>query len=340
MELKDLHWFLTLAKHRHYGRAATELGVTQPALSQRMLKLEQQFLTKLVLRRPGRPKPERRPATDVGKDGEEHYGSKLAPPGAGHHLVLTGAGEELRASASRIMQELRHLSAAVLDARDAGYIFMPVGHTPGHREAVLAAVAAVTQQNVSLHFKVEQYSDDVVEERVRDGRLTVGLISALPTIEGLCYQHLADTPLRLVVNKAHRLAKVNAVQKLGELTRDRFALLSHPRPERLDVDRYFEAHGFIPNVAVETNVLGTVLAIVRRSSLVTALHAPAHLTELRGLALVNLPDCTAKQPSYLIWPNRSLLPHSREAELLMEELRAHLGGGSPRVHLSGSRRGP
>jgi len=51
--LRQLRYVVALARHRHFGRAAEECAVTQPALSMQVRELEREIGTVLVERRPG-----------------------------------------------------------------------------------------------------------------------------------------------------------------------------------------------------------------------------------------------------------------------------------------------
>lgn len=50
MRILDMMTFVTLARHRHFGRAAQELHLTQPAISIRLAAIEQEFGCKLMHR--------------------------------------------------------------------------------------------------------------------------------------------------------------------------------------------------------------------------------------------------------------------------------------------------
>jgi Bacterial regulatory helix-turn-helix protein, lysR family len=50
MQLRLLHYFVTLAREQHFARAAEICGVTQPALSAGLHVLETQFGKRLVVR--------------------------------------------------------------------------------------------------------------------------------------------------------------------------------------------------------------------------------------------------------------------------------------------------
>ena len=51
--LRQLRYLTALARHRHFGRAAADCAVTQPALSMQVRELEREIGTELVERRPG-----------------------------------------------------------------------------------------------------------------------------------------------------------------------------------------------------------------------------------------------------------------------------------------------
>jgi LysR family hydrogen peroxide-inducible transcriptional activator len=53
MTFRQLRYLAALARHRHFGRAAEECAVTQPALSMQIRELEKELGVDLVERRPG-----------------------------------------------------------------------------------------------------------------------------------------------------------------------------------------------------------------------------------------------------------------------------------------------
>ena len=52
MELRDIEYFAAIAKHGHVGRAAESLGLSQPALSKSLRRMEHAMQAKLVRRTP------------------------------------------------------------------------------------------------------------------------------------------------------------------------------------------------------------------------------------------------------------------------------------------------
>jgi LysR family hydrogen peroxide-inducible transcriptional activator len=71
--LRQLRYLASLARHRHFGRAAEECAISQPALSMQIRELEREIGTELVERRPGESA-----LTDTGRDVAERAAGILA----------------------------------------------------------------------------------------------------------------------------------------------------------------------------------------------------------------------------------------------------------------------
>ena len=88
--LRQLRYLSSLARHRHFGRAAADCAVTQPALSMQVRELEREIGAELVERRPGEIA-----LTDTGLDVAERAEQILAATRdlvdfARHRGLLTG----------------------------------------------------------------------------------------------------------------------------------------------------------------------------------------------------------------------------------------------------------
>lgn len=89
--LRQLRYLVSLARHRHFGRAAADCAVTQPALSMQVRELEREIGAELVERRPGAIA-----LTDTGREVAERAEHVLAATRdlvdfARHRDVLSGS---------------------------------------------------------------------------------------------------------------------------------------------------------------------------------------------------------------------------------------------------------
>jgi LysR family hydrogen peroxide-inducible transcriptional activator len=73
LTLRQLHYLDALARHRHFGRAAEDCGVSQPALSMQIQELEALLGVELVERRHGAMLV----LTEVGEETARRAGSIL-----------------------------------------------------------------------------------------------------------------------------------------------------------------------------------------------------------------------------------------------------------------------
>lgn len=102
MNFLQLEYFLTILKFNSISKAASELYITQPALSQQLIHLEKELDTKLFYRK-------------------------------GNSLILTEAGERFRDSAQNMLYEYRTMQTMMAELKDNGSFsgnrtLIPRGH--------------------------------------------------------------------------------------------------------------------------------------------------------------------------------------------------------------------
>ncbi|RKH58043.1 LysR substrate-binding domain-containing protein [Corallococcus llansteffanensis] len=287
MELRHLRYFSAVADTLHFGRAARRVHISQPTLSQQIRQLEEEVGTPLFER------------TRAG-------------------VRLTQAGELFRTYASRALEDVNAGLSAVGALRGLATGALRVGYPPSMRGIVVPALAAVLRKHPGLALSAEEAVVRRLERRLADGRLDVGLGYAPARLADLDAEPVFDSRLVLVVARGHALAGAESVG-VKLLAEEPFALLSRGLRVRARVDAHFAAIRLVPRVALESNAVATVLAIVRAGLAVTVLPEP-RLADAERLVVKRLSPAPRSELAALLW--RKGAPRTPAAELFAAEVRA------------------
>jgi DNA-binding transcriptional LysR family regulator len=194
MELRDIEYFAVVAEHRHLGRAAEALDLTQPALSKSLRRLEQAMGAKLVKRTP--------------------KGVELTAEGA----ALMSHVRQLRLSLADVAREISDVSAG-----RAGQLRL--GAAPGFvDDIVLCACSAVVKDAPHVTLTVTVAANDVLLPSLRNGELDL-IVSGIPALPfgDLVQEHLFDDEIVAIASADHRLAHQGQVT-LADVAQERWAV--------------------------------------------------------------------------------------------------------------------
>jgi DNA-binding transcriptional LysR family regulator len=183
MELRHLRYFVALADARHFTRAATVLGIAQPALSQQIRRLEAEVGLQLVAR-------------------------------STRSVTLTPAGEALAVGARRVLRDVDRLSdelAAIRGVR-TGRLVVGVTRTPGAVD-VAAALAAFHREHPGVELDVREGLSVDLLGGLRAGELDLAVVAEGPSLDarGIDLQAVAAEPLVAIVPTEHALAARSAL---------------------------------------------------------------------------------------------------------------------------------
>ncbi|PZO03673.1 MAG: LysR family transcriptional regulator [Hyphomicrobiales bacterium] len=167
--LKQLRYFAAVARHRHFGRAAQECHVSQPALSLQIQELEAQLGCQLVERQRGA-------------------------------ISLTETGREIAERARRILLEASDL---VDHARHRPQLLsgeLDLGVIPSIAPYLLPATLPMLQRrHPALGLRLRESQTNTLLDELADGRLDVALMSLPVDRNGLETLPLFDDPFLLVM---------------------------------------------------------------------------------------------------------------------------------------------
>ncbi len=230
--LAAIHCFLALTDQRHFGRAAARLGISQPALTQQLKRLERQLGVVLIER-------------------------------SARQFTLTAAGQALVTEGRRLVD---HAAATVENVRRAAR-----GERGRLRLALLAS-CSLGVVGRALQMLQAEYPDVSVEllddppdalAGVAAGILDAALLRGPVAYPAVVADLVAEEPLIAVLPAGHPLAARPRVA-LGELRTERFVMFKRSAsPPLYDaIIATCHAAGFAPHVAQEAGEWQTIASLV------------------------------------------------------------------------------
>jgi DNA-binding transcriptional LysR family regulator len=200
MNFRDVEYFAVLAEHGHVGRAAEALGLSQPALSVSLRRLEQTMNAKLF---------------------------KRTPKG----IELTDVGQVLLLQVRRLRQTRDDVMREVADLSQGRAGNLRVGAHAGVMENLMGPACCAllnAAPNVTLTVTIE--SNEASVSAIREGRLDLGVsVLPSPSHKDLAQEHLLDDTIVVFASAQHRLARRKQVT-LDDLEGERWASTAFSAP--------------------------------------------------------------------------------------------------------------
>src|ERR1700761_1416986 len=269
MLLRHIRYFLAVAEHRNFTRAAEALHVSQPTLSQQIRQLEDTLRVQLLDR-------------------------------SGRTIQLTDAGDAYVRYAKRALQELEAGKRAIHDVQELSRGSLRLAIMPTFTAYLIGPLLEKYNRkypNVTLN--ILEMPQDRMEALLNEDALDIGIAfdeTHTPDIET---QTLFVEALAMVVGISHPHAKRRSALKVNEFEKEALVLLNGEFATRRYIDRYCKRHGISPRISIEVNSINAVIEIVRRSALATVLPA-AIAREHSELCLVQLEPALPQRTAALL----------------------------------------
>ena len=256
MILRHINYFLAVAKHESFTRAAASLYVSQPALSQQIKQLEETLGTTLFDR-------------------------------SGRSVKLTDAGEVYARYAHKALQDLEEGRRALHDVQNLSRGALRIAITPTFTTYLIGPlIKAFHNLYPNITLSIQEMSQEQMEKQLLDDEFDVGIAFAEVHSAEIETQTLLVETLALVVNKDHPLARHQVID-LQTLSEQSLVLLSHEFITRGQIEHYCRQHSIKPQVLMEANSLSAVLEIIHHTQLTTLLpsNIVSNRDELIAIAL-------------------------------------------------------
>lgn len=296
MELRHLRYFIAVAEELHFGRAAEQLGISQPPLSQQIQAMEEELGVRLFER-------------------------------TNRRVALSEVGQLFLPEARQVLAQLEQAVAVARRAQRGELGELKVGFTSSapFTSTIPRAIRAFRQACPEVHLDLRELSSRGVAEAVHEGRLQVGVLRPLaPLPEELVALELFAEPLVVVLPVGHPLAGGADGVRLAELGEEPFVFFPRSFGTGL-YDQLLElarAAGFVPRIVQEASEAMTLIGLVATGLGVTVLPASFSRMRIDGVVCRTLLDPGATTAVWLVRRRDEDSPLVRRfAELLEREAR-------------------
>jgi len=285
MQLQDLTVFLTVADERSFSKAAHRLHRTQPAISQAIRRLEDEFGARLF-------------------DRSSRTG------------VLTEAGLLLREHASRLVRMAAETEAAVRELQQVRRGRVVVGANEAAVHSLLPFVSQFAVAHPQVTMEVRRVTSRRMAAELEDRGIDFGVMTFLPSDKGLQSIPLGGDELVMLAHPKHPLAgrKRVSIEEVG-----RQVVIAHndPSPARDRVLRVYERRHAPINIQVSLPSLDGIKRAVEMGVGVAVLPRRCALTEIeRGdLVAVKVPELSGRRIVRFVFRRAGDLSHAATAFL-------------------------
>lgn len=234
MELRHLRYFAAVAETRHFGKAAQQLHMAQPPLSQAIRRLETELGVELFSR-------------------------------TTRHVALTGAGEVFHTDVERILKAVDEAVARVARFASGAEGVLRIGLTGSASYRQLPALARLLTRElpqVMLEVHTEMLTP-AQEAGLIERRLDIGVLRPPVRREGIAHRPIASEALVVAVPERHRLADAGTV-RIEQLRHEDFIVYAATLGSVVNdaVVRSCLAAGYYPHRAYEVTETSAALALV------------------------------------------------------------------------------
>lgn len=241
VELRHLRYLLAVADQGSFTRAAEELYISQPTLSQQVRQMERTLGVQLLDR-------------------------------TGRSVRLTDAGQTYVQHARRALRDLAAGERALQDVEDLSRGHLRLAATPSFTAYLIGPLAAeLHDRHPGITLTVRETTQDGIESALLADDIDLGIAFAGAHQQGIEATGLYTENLGLVVRADPGAARAREPLDLQELTDRELVLLSGDFATRGHIDAYFTAHQVTPRIAMEANSVQALIEIVQRTPLATVL---------------------------------------------------------------------
>ncbi|AYF85796.1 LysR substrate-binding domain-containing protein [Pseudomonas sp. JS3066] len=274
MELRHLRYFIAVAEELHFGRAAEQLGISQPPLSQQIQALEEEIGARLLER-------------------------------TNRRVELTEAGRRFLDEARQVLVQVDKAVQLARRAHRGELGELKVGFTSSapFTSTIPRSIRAFRLAYPDVHLELTEGSSAETVKALQEDSLQVGVIRPLSLPDNLLAVELFSEPLVAILRADHPLAagSEEGIQ-FGALANEPFVFF----PRTFGTGLYDQMltlarnAGFLPRIAQEASEAMTIIGLVSAGLGVSVLPASFRRTRVDGVVYRTLLDPGATTAVWLV----------------------------------------
>jgi len=250
MDHRKLRSFLALARTLHFARAAAEVSLTQPALSQHIQSLEQNWGIRLFERNK-------------------------------RQVSLTAEGEQLVEEIARTVRRLDNLQVTVKEVAAGSRGVLRLGYvgTAVQEPLLVKALRSFRSQFPTIQLEPKEYNVDQQFSLLQSGELDIGILRGpLPACRFIARRTIQQTPLIAVLPDDHPHAGARQI-RLSELADETLIVQQDPDGVGLGgtVLRLYAEAGIAPGSSVRARDVNTAINLTAMGMGITFVPASQRL---------------------------------------------------------------
>jgi DNA-binding transcriptional LysR family regulator len=275
MELRHLRYFVKVASELHFGRAADQLGISQPPLSQQIRLLEQELGVDLFER-------------------------------TSRRVRLTVAGRLFLDEANATLAQADHAMSIARRAATGEVGELSIGLSPSALfvPAISEAIGEFRHTFPDVHLDISERDSATQRDAIAAGTLDIGLIRSgrrplLP--DGVGLLPVVQDRMYVALPANHRLAKSCDPIAVAEIAGE--AMVHYPYDRdgfQEDLRLLYETIGFRPWIVQEVREMTTLLGLVAAGVGITVLAGPLRRLRVDTIRFRELSDASASSVMWLI----------------------------------------
>lgn len=295
MDIRQLQFFVEIARHRNFTKAAEALRVAQPAVSMSIQRLEDELESVLFNRR-------------------------------NRQVSLTAEGEIFLSHAQRILSDLKAASMEMADLKGLHKGEVRLGIPPMMSTYFFPAIIHdFKKMYPNLRLVVSGEGAGSIQQKINQGELDMGVIAGGHVPETLEVRHILREEVVACVPAGHPFMQKPSITTREFATQPLIMFKQGYYQREMLLDIFHEIPTVQPQVVFETNLFSLVKSLVKQGLGVSTL--------LRMVAEDDHDLCAVSfdPPLYLdlllAWKKGAYLSHANKAfvDFLMEQIRLYGG---------------